>query len=313
MTEEFNFYSKTSLKLYNFEERIKYQLEQLNILDSNTKQHSYNVACITCRICEYLKLDTDFTIYCTTCAYLHDIGKSQIPLSILRKKNRLTDEEFEIFKTHTTIGYNICMSDPKLKDFAKVPLFHHEALNGTGYPNKVTEENIPLEAKIVRVADEFEALTTKNKYKTHIGIVEVLNLIIDYTKPIDINISESLEILANDSKIGKIDRKIVRALFKVVIDDIEYEILQKNNYISYLKQEMSRLEQILILHKKIKKKGFVLFKRHIKKTLNSLLKGNENFDAINKNLEKTKNKYNKEKEIVTQLYEEIKKIKQLTF
>lgn len=313
MTEEFNFYSKTSLKLYNFEERIKYQLEQLNILDSNTKQHCYNVACITCRICEYLKLDTDFTIYCTTCAYLHDIGKSQIPLSILRKKNRLTDEEFEIFKTHTTIGYNICMSDLKLKDFAKVPLFHHEALNGTGYPNKVTDDDIPLEAKIVRVADEFEALTTKNKYKTHVGIVEVLNLIIDYTKPIDINISESLEILANDSKIGKIDRKIVRALFKVVIDDIEYEILQKNNYISYLKQEISRLEQILILHKKIKKKGFILFKRHIKKTLNSLLRGNENFDTINKNLEKTKNKYNKEKDIVTQLYEEIKKIKQLTF
>lgn len=313
MTEEFNFYSKTSLKLYNFEEKIKYQLDQLNLLDEDTKQHCYNVACITCRICEYLKLDTEFTIYCTTCAYLHDIGKYSIPSSILNKKSRLTDEEFEIYKAHTIHGYDFCMSDPNLKDYANGPLFHHEALNGTGYPNKITDDQIPLEAKIIRVADEFEALTTKNKYKTHVGIVEVLNLIIDYTKPINLNLSESLEILANDSKTGKIDRKIVRALFKVVIDDIEYEILQKNNYINYLKQEISRLEQILTLYKKIKKRGFVFFKRYIKKTLNSLLRGHENFETVHKDLKKAKDKYTAEKDIVNKLYQEIKKIKQLTF
>lgn len=313
MTEEFNFYSKTSLKLYNFEEIIKYQLEQLERLDPNTKQHCYNVACIACRICEYLKLDTKFIIYCTTCAYLHDIGKSEIPTSILYKKTRLTDEEFEILKKHTTIGYNICMSDPQLKDFAKGPLFHHESLNGTGYPNKITEDNIPLEAKIIRVADEFEALTTKNKYNSHIGIIEILNLIINHTKPIDLNLIESLQIIANDSKIGKIDRKIVRALFKVVLDDIEYEILQKSNYMNYLKQEITRLEQILILHKKIKNKNFIFFKKRLKKNLNSLLRDNENFNNININLEKVKNKYTKEKDVINKLHEEIKKIKQLTF
>ena len=313
MTDEFNFYSKTSLKSYNFEDKIKYQLEQLEMLDPQTKQHCYNVACIACRICEYLKLDADFITYCTTCAYLHDIGKSQIPVSILRKKNRLTDDEFEIFKTHTTIGYNICMSDPKLKDYASGPYYHHEALNGTGYPNKLTEQDIPLEAKIIRVADEFEALTTKNKYKTHVGIIEVLNLIIDYTKPLDMNILESLEILANDSKTGKIDRKIVRALFKVVIDDIEYEILQKSNYISYLKEEISRLEQISILHKKIKNKNFILFRKYIKKKLNSLLRNNENFNTIDYTLNITKEKYSTEKDVINKLHDEIRKIKQLTF
>ena len=213
-TEVFDFYNSTSIKSYNLDETIRYQLKMLDGLDAYTRKHSDNVANITCRLCENLKMSKGFTIYCTTCAYLHDIGKSQIPVSILRKKNRLTDDEFEIFKTHTTIGYNICMSDPKLKDYASGPYYHHEALNGTGYPNKLTEQDIPLEAKIIRVADEFEALTTKNKYKTHVGIIEVLNLIIDYTKPLDMNILESLEILANDSKTGKIDRKIVKALSK---------------------------------------------------------------------------------------------------
>ena len=312
MTEEFNFYSKTSLKLYNFEERIKYQLEQLNILDSNTKQHCYNVACITCRICEYLKLDTDFTIYCTTCAYLHDIGKSQIPLSILRKKNRLTDEEFEIFKTHTTIGYNICMSDPKLKDFAKVPLFHHEALNGTGYPNKVTEENIPLEAKIVRVADEFEALTTKNKYKTHVGIVEILNLIIDYTKPIDINISESLEILANDSKIGKIDRKIVRALFKVVIDDTEYEIVSRCDNVDYLKSEIKRLNEAERYYHKMIGALTEAKREYHKAEIKCYLKPHEEPEKIPEMRRELENTYKARKEHIAKLNYEVSQIKRLS-
>lgn len=311
MIEEFDFYSKTSLKLYNFEEKIKYQLEQLDKLDEDTKKHSYNVACITCRICEYLKLDNKFTIYCTTCAYLHDIGKSEIPNSILHKNTKLTDEEFEILKTHTTIGYNICMMDPNLKDFARGPLFHHEALNGTGYPNQVKDDAIPLEARIIRVADEFDALTTKNKYKTHIGIVDVLNLIINNTKPLNLNLSESLEIIANDSRIGKVDRKIVRALFRVVIDDIEYEILQKNNYLNYLKQEIIRINQILNLYKKSQKSIFL--KKSTIRQLNSLLKRNENFNNLQAKLSDLKNKYNNQKDILNKLFLEIKQIKHLTF
>ena len=313
MTEEFDFYSRTSLKLYNFEERIKYQLEALNCLDKATRLHSYNVASITCRICEYLKLDDDFTIYCTTCAYLHDIGKSQIPISILHKPTRLSDEEFEVLKTHTTIGYEICMSDDNLKPFANGPLYHHEALNGMGYPSGVKDIDIPFEAKIIRVADEFEALTVKNKYKTHVGIVDVLNLIIENTKPINLGISESLEILANDTKVGKIDRKIVRALFKVVVDDIEYEISQKTDYMNYLRQELSRLEKIKSLYKKIKNSKFIISKERYKKTLNKLLKFNENLEKINENLDKSQKRYNDEKKIINKLHLEIKKIKHLTF
>ncbi len=87
----------------------------------------------------YIALKT-FTEYCTICAYLHDIGKQFIPARILQKQTELTDEEFEIMKTHTTIGYKICMQDEKLRPYSAGPIYHHEALNGTGYPNALVKK-----------------------------------------------------------------------------------------------------------------------------------------------------------------------------
>ncbi len=118
MNEQFDFFCKTSLKSYNLDEKIRYQLSMLDSLDAFTRRHSENVATITCRLCEYLKLDEGFTVYCTTCAYLHDIGKIFIPPSVLQKPGKLTDEEYEVMKTHTTIGYKMCMKDPQLRPYA---------------------------------------------------------------------------------------------------------------------------------------------------------------------------------------------------
>lgn len=83
--EQIDFYSKTNLKSYNLNESMRYQLSMLDSLDVFTRKHSENVANITCRICEYLKLNNDFTVFCTLCAYLHDIGKIFIPPHILQK------------------------------------------------------------------------------------------------------------------------------------------------------------------------------------------------------------------------------------
>ena len=77
--EEFDFYSRTNLKSYNLDGKIRYQLKMLDGLDSFTRRHSEDVANVTCRLCEYLNMDEGFTIYTTTCAYLHDIGKMFIP------------------------------------------------------------------------------------------------------------------------------------------------------------------------------------------------------------------------------------------
>ena len=162
-TEKFDFYSPVNLKVYNLDQTMKYQLDVLGNMDFFTRRHSENVGKLVCRLCEHLHLGQRFTIYCTICGYLHDIGKLFIPPEILQKPGKLTDEEFEIMKTHTTLGYEMCIKDLKLRPYAIGALDHHEALNGTGYPNGLTKKDIPYEAQIIRVADEYDDIVTKIK------------------------------------------------------------------------------------------------------------------------------------------------------
>ena len=149
-TEKCDFYSPVNLKSYNLDQSMRYQLNMLSGLDVFTRKHCEHVANLACRICEYLHASQKFTIYCTICAYLHDIGKLFIPSSILQKPGKLTEEEYVVMKTHTTLGYEMCMKDLKLRPYASGALNHHEALNGTGYPNGLTKKDIPYEAQIIR-------------------------------------------------------------------------------------------------------------------------------------------------------------------
>lgn len=135
--EKFDFYSPVSLKSYNLNQAMRYQLNMLERLDPYTRRHSENVANLCCRICEYLRCTQAFTIHCTICGYLHDVGKMFIPLPILNKPTQLTDEEYEIMKKHTTLGYNMCIKDPKLRPYAVAALDHHEALDGSRLPKSV--------------------------------------------------------------------------------------------------------------------------------------------------------------------------------
>ena len=239
--EFFDFYDKTSLKSYNLDRNMQYQLNILGSLDVFTRKHSENVASIVCRICQYLHCTKNFTEYCTICAYLHDIGKQFIPASILQKNGPLTDEEYEIMKTHTTIGHKICMDDLKLRPYAAGPIYHHEALNGTGYPNALVKKDIPYEGQIIRVADEYDAIVNKRQYKSHIGIIDTLKILIDECKPLEH--PENSKVPVKDTKVGKSNPIIVKALIKVVIDDTEYEISCIMDYLKDLKQEIKRLEK----------------------------------------------------------------------
>lgn len=223
---KFDFYDPTVIKSYNLDSTLRYQLNMLDTLDVFTRKHSENVANVTCRICEYLHLRKSFTVYCTTCAFLHDIGKSFIPPAILQKPGKLTDEEYETMKTHTTIGYKMCMQDLKLRPYAVGPKCHHEALNGSGYPDGLKGREIPLEAQIIKVADEYDAIVSKRQYKSHVGI------------------TDTLKILIENANAGKNNPRIVKALIKVVIDDTIYEIYCTHGYLDYLKNNLKRLSQI---------------------------------------------------------------------
>lgn len=302
---EFNFYSQTELKAYNLDESMKYQLNILGSLDSVTRQHSENVANLACRLCEYLHLSKSFTVYCTICAYLHDIGKQGIPPKILQKNGPLTDEEYEIIKTHTTIGYNICFDDLKLRPYIAGPLYHHESLNGTGYPNGVTEKEIPLEGQIIRIADEYDAITSKRQYKTHVGITDTLKILIENSEPTPDNPKAKLK------KVGKINKKLLRRFFRVVIDDTEYEISQIFDYVEFLKEQVKRLETIDVYYRKMNEAKKEDKKNYYLEGIKLLLRDGETVENYAEVLVEYKDAYVKRKQIIYNLFEEVRKIKKL--
>lgn len=311
-TEKFDFYNSTTIKSYNLNDKIRYQLKMLDSLDAYTRRHSENVASITCRLCEHLHLDKGFTIYCTTCAYIHDIGKLFIPPAVLQKTDKLTEEEYEIMKTHTTIGYNMCMKDPKLRPYAAGTLYHHEGLDGSGYPNGLVGKEIPYEAQIIRVADEFEAITAIRQYKTHVGIIETLNILIEHAKPTMKNEKTGkIKFLSPETMVGKIDKKILKALFKVVIDDTEYEISARSDYLEFLKSEIKRLKEASKYYEKMQAASHPEKQEYFRQGAKYLLHSNEEVDKIPIMLEELKNAYEIRSAHIDKLYKEVKKIKNL--
>ena len=289
---------------------MRYQLDMLDTLDVFTRKHSENVAALTCRLCEYLHCDKGFTEYCTICAYLHDIGKLFIPPAILQKPSKLTDEEFEVMKTHTTLGYKMCMNDLKLRPYAAGPLYHHEALNGTGYPQGLTKKDIPYEGQIIRVADEYDAIVSKRQYKSHVGISDTLKILIDETKPTP-DYSGTLNALAEEAKLGKSNPVIVRTLFKVVIDDIGYEITCTQSYVDNLLKEFDRFKKIEKYKNKMEKAKTEKNKNYYLEGIKLLLKPDESIDKISQIHQEYIEAYNTRKAIIDNLYSEIKEIKKL--
>ena len=136
--------------------------------DSLTGSHLNRISRISRLIAQELGKDETFCETIELAAPMHDIGKIGIPDKILLKEGPLDDEQMEIMKTHTTIGYEILKDSPShyLQMGAVIALNHHERFDGAGYPNKLKADNIPLEARIVTVADIFDALTSQRTYKS---------------------------------------------------------------------------------------------------------------------------------------------------
>ena len=302
----FNFYNQTYFKSFNLDSEIQYQLNLLDSLDVYTRKHCENVATITCNLCKKLHLSKGFTEYCTICAYLHDIGKLFIPSSILQKPSKLTPEEYEIMKKHTVLGYKLCIKDPKLRPYHAGAYYHHEALDGTGYPQGLTQKDIPYEAQIIRVADEYDALVNKRQYKSHIGITDSLKIIIQNTKP-----SPNAPKNTRYTCAGKNNKRVVKALLKVVIDDIRFEIYSTSTYIKELEKDISRYKKIEKLIKKKNASSNPNKVEYYDQYIKLLFQRGETLEEFDKLFSDLKSAYNTRKKVAADLYSEIKNIKKL--
>ncbi|HYH87044.1 MAG TPA: HD domain-containing phosphohydrolase [Pyrinomonadaceae bacterium] len=145
--------------------------------DPYTRGHSERVARFSLAIGERLELSDDELEKLRISAILHDVGKIGIDDNILKKPATLTDEEFEIMKQHPQKGYKIMSQIPAMRDFLPGMYMHHEMMNGKGYPQGLKGEQIPMQARIVSVADTFDAMTTDRPYQKGMSLEDAIALI----------------------------------------------------------------------------------------------------------------------------------------
>ena len=105
----------------------------------------------------------------------HDIGKIAVPDSVLLKNASLTREEYEIIKRHPGLGYHILSAISSYQEIAPIVLCHHERIDGRGYPNGITGDQIPEEAKMISVADAFDAMTSHRRYRENLTLEQAVS------------------------------------------------------------------------------------------------------------------------------------------
>lgn len=172
--------------------------------DKYTRGHSERVARISVAIGKQLNLPEDELETLRISALLHDVGKIAIDDNILKKPAALTEEEFAIMKTHPVRGYKIMSQIPAMKDFLPGMYMHHEMVNGQGYPQGLKDEEIPLQAKIVSVADTFDAMTIDRPYSKGMLLPEAIERIRSFVGTrYDAKVVEALVRGCNAGEIGR--------------------------------------------------------------------------------------------------------------
>lgn len=152
---------------------VRSLVSTLDAKDPYARGHSERVALIARRLGEQLELPNDDLDDLYVAGLLHDIGKIGVDDSILKKSNRLTDEEFEIVQQHPMIGYSILQGLTNLQKMLPGVRSHHETFGGSGYPDGLVGEEIPLMARILAVADAYDAMGSDRPYRTGLPLKKI--------------------------------------------------------------------------------------------------------------------------------------------
>jgi putative nucleotidyltransferase with HDIG domain len=145
----------------------------LDARDPYTYGHSERVTEFSLAIADEIGLCEEDRHHLKNAALLHDVGKIGVPDAILLKAGRLTDAEYEVMKQHPVIGYNIVSSVKQLRKSLAGIRHHHERIDGLGYPDRLKGNEIPLQGRILAVADFFDALTSTRAYRERFGTARV--------------------------------------------------------------------------------------------------------------------------------------------
>ncbi len=138
---------------------------RLDATDAASAEHSRAVALWCKRIARRLALGDDECLFAARSGLLHDVGKTMTPLEILQAPRGLTDAEWNVMREHTQIGAAMIREVPLLRPFTSAARWHHERLDGKGYPDRLPGKDIPLHVRIVTVADSFNAMIGRRPYR----------------------------------------------------------------------------------------------------------------------------------------------------
>jgi len=173
----------------------------LEARDSYTEGHGKRVAELSVDLYDALGLnDREQKAALFVGGILHDVGKIGIPDSILKSPEKLSKEEYEEIKKHPRVGFDICQNLTKVEGALDVVLYHHERLDGSGYPEKLADGDIPLLAQIAGIVDVYDALTSKRTYR-------------DQMEP-----KKALDILKKDADDGKLNKIFVDTFIDLILE-----------------------------------------------------------------------------------------------
>ena len=161
----------------SYESTIYALTAAIDTKDHYTFGHSNNVAYYATSLAKALNYTTEMVEIIRQAALLHDVGKIGIPEHILNKEGKLTDEEYEIMKGHVEASIGIIRHLPSLDYVIPAVIGHHERYDGNGYPRRIAGEDIPASARILCIADSFDAMTSKRCYKELMPVEKALRII----------------------------------------------------------------------------------------------------------------------------------------
>ena len=140
-------------------------LQNMREYDDSTYAHSMNVALISNLLATWLKFDPEEVNMATACGLFHDLGKLLVPHDIISKPGKLSDEEYELIKKHPVSGYQLLLAQDVDDHIRNAALMHHERTDGSGYPLQLASNKIDKYARIVAIADVYDAMTAARCYR----------------------------------------------------------------------------------------------------------------------------------------------------